>query len=357
VGAAIKILGYLEDERALPTLLAYATEKRQPSAVRQDALIGLRFALSHSETTKERGKVVTALLDAAGDDDRALAQVALHTLGSLELSAEHAKKLEKLVAHPDFERARFVIEQLGRQRGADAAKTLVKVLREGDKRRAELAAAALTSNEDAVPLLARALLEVTDADRGWMIRNVLRPTAKKISPALRKQLLEVAVERLEAGERGWEAHLDVARDGDPEAAATALRGLAQKLRKGGNADKSGAVLSVLCKSDRATDDDRYARAAIELAKSAKDTRPAARAGDESLRQLGVLVDRGFDVAKALRGDRSIDLDHLYYVGFHFVEEGHPIGEELLKDVVKKGGAKKIARMAKNKLSLDAANET
>jgi hypothetical protein len=295
------------------------------------------------------------LLEAAADDDRALAQVALHTLGSLELGAEHAKRLEKLVSHPELERARFVIEQLGRQRGPDAAKVLVKVLRESDKRRAEIASAALAFNDDAVPLLGKALLETTDVDRAWMIRNVLRPTAKKISPAVRKQLLETAMSRLEDGERGWEALLDVARDGDPDAAALALRALVAKLKKGGNADKAAAVLSILCRSDRATDDDRYLRASLELAKSGKDTRPAARAGDESLRQLGVLVDRGFDVAKALRGDRSIDLDQLYYVGFHFLEEGHPVGEELLKDVVKKGGQKKIARMAKNKLSLDAAS--
>jgi hypothetical protein len=47
----------------------------------------------------------------------------------------------------------------------------------------------------------------------------------------------------------------------------------------------------------------------------------------------------------------VDLEHLYYVGFHFAEEGHPIGEELLGEVVKKGGRSKVAKMAKNKLAL------
>lgn len=349
IAAAIKILGYLEDEKALPTLLEYATNAKEASAIRQEALIAMRFALGDKRA--DSSKVTSALIEAASDADRALAQTALHTLGSMELSAEHARRLEKLVAHPDVERARFVIEQLGRQKGADAARVLVKVLAESDKRRAEFAAAALATNEDATALLAKALLDATDADRAWMIRNVLRPTAKKIPPATRKALLETALERLEEGERKWESLLDVARDADPDAAAAALRALATKLRKKDNPDKALTVLTLLCKSDRATDDDRYARAVLELKKGVRDTRPAARAGDESLKMIGALLGRGYDVAKALRTDKGLELEDLYYVGFHFAEDGHPLGEELLSEVVKKGGRAKIGRMAKNKLEL------
>ena len=352
--AAIKILGYLEDERTLPLLVGYATAA-QPASVRQEALIAMRFALDGGgPKAAPHSGVVTALLDAAADPDRALAQTALHTLGSLALSAEHAKKLEKLVAHPDIERARFVIEQLGRQRGVDAARVLVKVLRESDKRRAEIAAASLAFNDDAVPMLAKALLESDDVDRAWMIRNVLRATAKKITPQQQKQLLDMAIVRIEAEGRGWEALLDVARDADADSAAAALRGLASRIRKSGNAEKALAVLSILCRNDRATDDDRYARASLELTRSGRDTRPAARAGDDSLKLLGALLDRGFDIVKALRSDRALGLEHVYYVGFHFVEEGHPIGAELLGEVVKKGGRAKLARMAQNKLNLSEA---
>jgi HEAT repeat protein len=349
IAAAIKILGYLEDEKALPTLLSYATNAKEASAIRQEALIAMRFSLGAKGGDKN--KLVGVLIDAASDADRALAQTALHTLGSLELSAEHSRRLEKLVAHPDVDRVRFVLEQLGRQKGPDAARVLVKVLATSDKRRAEIAAAALAANDDAVPLLGKALLDATDFDRAWMIRNVLRASAKKIATAIRKQLLDASLERLEAGERGWEALLDVARDADGDATAAALRALATKLRKKDNVDKARTVLELLCRTDRATDDDRYARASLELTKSGRDTRPAARSGDESLKMIGALLGRGFDVFKALRTDKSLGLDELYYVGFHFAEDGHPIGEELLAEVVKKGGRAKIGRMAKNKLEL------
>ena len=71
--------------------------------------------------------------------------------------------------------------------------------------------------------------------------------------------------------------------------------------------------------------------------------------------LGLLVRSNYDVAKALRKDRGVDLDHLYYVGFHFTELDHPVGEELLEEVVKKGGRAKVAKMAKNKLALSEAS--
>jgi len=297
------------------------------------------------------------LLECAESPDRTLAQTALHTLGSLNLpaTANVTKKLEALVAHPDLERARFVIDQLGRQGGADAAKVLVKLLGSVDRRRAELAAHALAGKEEAVPLLAKALLETKDADRGWMIRNVLRPLAKKISPQVRKQLLEDALEKIGGAERGWEAMLDVVRDADPDAVAKSLRELGAKLRKKGD-DKAATVLRLLCKTDRATDDDRYMLASLDLAKSNKDTRPAARANDEALRQIQTLLARGYDLASALRKDRGVGPDEMYYLGFHFVEGRHPLGRELLSEVVKKAGRTKIGKMAKNKLALAPAEQ-
>src|SRR6202023_1249159 len=103
-----------------------------------------------------------------------------------------------------------------------------------------------------------------------------------------------------------------------------------------NTDKALTVMRLLVRSDRATDDDRYGLASLELARGPRDTRPAARAGDEALRVLGSLLGRGYDVAKAVRTDRALSLDEMYYVGFHFVEEGPPLGEELLSAAGKEG---------------------
>lgn len=350
IAAALQILGYLEDEKTIETLVQYASDEKAAPAVRQEAIIALRFPLQKKLAVKE---VIGALIDAAAAEDRMLAQTALMTLGGLELSASQAKRLEKLLHHPEIERARFVIEQLGRQRGADAGKLLTSVLATGDKKRAELAAAALHDNLDAVPFLTKALLEATDADRAWHIRNVLRPFSKKITGAAKKQILEEAVEGLAQHSPGWEALLGVARDADPAGTAEALRGLVAKLKRAKKQDQVLVVLGILGRSEHATPEDLYALAALELQKSVKDLRPAARQADECLKLIERLVTLGFDVAGALKKDKGLDLEALYYVGFHFIEDDHALGQELLEEVVKKGGRTKLAKMAKNKLTLAA----
>lgn len=349
--AAIKILGYLEDEGAIPMLVDYAEDEKEPSSIRQEAFIALRFALGDR---KMPAKLLDVFIDAAESDDRVLAQSALHTLAGVELPEHATRRLAKLIEHPDLDRVRFIIEHLGRQPGADATRVLVRVVTTMDRRRSEIAAGVVGGREDAIPSLAKALLETTEADRAFMIRNVLRPAAKKISAQARRQLLDEAMNRLggrvKKKNTHWEALLDVVRDADPDAVAEALRALAGRLRKS-DEERAQTVLALLCRSDRSTDADRYSLAALELQKGSQDTRPQARAGDPALQKLATLLSRGYDLSTALRKDRSMELEHLYYVGFHFVEQGHPIGEELLEVVVKKGGRAKLAKMAKNKLSL------
>jgi HEAT repeat protein len=348
VAAAVKILGYIEDERAVPTLLVYATDSKQPSAVRQEAIIALRFVLGAAGDARK--KAVAALIDCAVDRDETVAQTALLSLGPVPVDASHGAKLAKLVEHPDFERARLVLEKLGQQHDADAAKLLVGVLARSEKRRAEVAARLLASHPDAAVPLARALLETRDADRRWTIRTVLRPLASRLTPAVRKQLLEAAIEQLESGQKGWEACLDVAQASDAKGTAEALRTSATRMRKK-NPDKALAALSVISKSEFATDDDRWSRAVLELLRSPRELSPAARATDDALRQIAALAEEGFDVVTQLRKDRSLDPEQLYYVGFHFAEKRDPIGAELLRVVIDKSGRTKLGKMAKNKLGL------
>lgn len=354
IASAIKILGYLEDPRTVPTLLSYATSKTADALVKKEAIIAFRFALQGDRASP---KVVDALANAAESEDRTLAQTALHTLGSLALAPDSIQKLRRLLASPDPERVRFVIDLLGRAPGGEAAKMLVDVLTRLDRRYAEPAVSALEGKEDAAPALARALLETQDRDRAGTLRNLLRPLAKQLPPALRKELLAHATARLAAGERGWEAALDVVRDADPDAVADALRGLAQKFVRARDAEKAQAVLTLLTRGERATPQDKYLLGSLWLQKSALDTRATAREADEALRifaELAELTAKGFDLSRALRKDRNLDLEHLYYVGFHLVERGYGgVGRELLEDVRVRGGRAKVARMARNKLDLSA----
>jgi hypothetical protein len=296
-------------------------------------------------------EVVDAIVDAAEADDRTLAQAALMTLGTLPLSNRLASRLAKLARHPDGDRARFAIEQLGRLGGGAATGALVEVVRTAERRRAEAAAQALHGKAAAATPVAEALLEEQDADRAWLLRGILKGDAgpKSVAAAVKKKLLAHALAGLEGGDRGWESAFEVAREGDAAAAALALRDLAQKLKKAKKVDRAETALHLLSRTEHATDDDRYALASAALARTAKDSTP--RDGDEGLVALTALARRGFDVARALKKDRSLGLEELYYVGFYFAEKKDPLGEELLSEVVAKGGRTKLGKMAKNKLAL------
>jgi HEAT repeat protein len=347
--AVLKMMGYLEDPRAVPTLQTYAADPKQPAAVRQEALIALRFTVEGAEPS---AKLLRALVAAAGDDDRSLAQTALITLAGLPLPAKIAGELDPLLAHPDLERARVAIDLLAHRKEASASAALVSVVESHDLRRARIAAEALRERADAVVPLAEALARGSDPERVRLLGRVLRPHARSLTAAQRRKLREHALGLLESGSPAWQPALDVAREAAPDETATALRALYDKLRRRKNGtERAGAVLRALCRSDAATDEDRYQLASRLLAEGRHDTTASARRDDEALELVEQLVKRGFDVAGALRRDRTIMLETLYYVGFHFIERRHPLGQDLLEIVLERAGRKKIGKMARNKLEL------
>jgi hypothetical protein len=348
IASGVKILGYLEDARAVPTLLGFVTDKKAAPSVKQEAFIALRFCMSGKRADK---KLVDALVVATESEDRTLAQTALFTLASLDLSDDAVARLGRLLGHKDPTRVQLVVDQLQRRGGKDAAAVLVEALVTQDRVRAEMAAKGLAGNEEAAIPLARALLETDNPDKAWVLRNALRPLAKKIPAALQKELLEVALKRLGGEGRGYEAHLDVVRDADSALAFEGLRALYTKLDRAGKDDRAIATLRLVVKSEKATDEDRYALSARQLRSKSHDTSPQARAADESLRLLGELMRKNFDVVRALKKDKKMPIEALYYVGFHFAEQRAPQGEELLEEVATQAGRAKIGKMAKNKLKL------
>ncbi len=348
VRAALKMMGYLEDERATDTLLKHATAAKQPPGVRQEALIALRFI--HKDK-KPDIKLINALVVAAADPDRALAQAALMTLAGIDLPAKSADRLAPLTGHEDAERARFVIDMLSHRDSPEAVAVLVDVLATQELRRARVAADALAGKPGVASPLAGHLAATVDRERGQLLVKVLTPICHELKPADRKKLLGAVTLHLERGEPGWQSPLDIMRCAHPPEADAALRDLYQKLKRRKPPERATEVLRLLCRSRDATHEDRYELGSRLLGHGIRDTAPSAREADESLRIFGFLLRQGFDLTTALRKDRSLDLDTLYYVGFHFIEEDHPVGEELLQQVVQQAGRKKLGKMAKNKLEL------
>jgi HEAT repeat protein len=341
VAGGLKILGYLEDPAAVPTLLTFARDGKQPAAVREEAIVALRFTA--------RGKaapVAGALAELAERASPELARAALYSLASLELPAALAPRLRKIALGREPERALLAIERLAQLPGAAGADGLAAVLSAtSDRGRAETAAAALGARADGALALGRALEATDDDDRVVLLARLLRPRARALleggaaGKKLARALVAAAIGRVARGGPQADALVPLARELDRAGTIDGLRAEAARQQKRKDADGALAVLRLLGQSAGATAEDGYALAAAEL-----------RAGrrEEALLICGQLLDRGFDLPAALRKDRQLDPEQRYQIGFALVERHNAAGEEILSDLAATG-RNKIATMAKAKL--------
>jgi HEAT repeat protein len=343
--AALRLLGFLEDDTAVPLLLEHAVGVKRAPEVREEALIALRFlgGVRKSDKAGARRAAIVALklTGVAETAPIATARAALYTLACLSIPGALAKRLGKLAAHPEAERARLATERLAHMPGHEASQALGQLLLDTQARSlAETAATALAARPDAGAVLARALLDAPDADRAGLLSKLLRPHLPTLDAKTDRAIREAAIARLTGGKADWEPFLTSAREADPAATAAALRQAAQKLRKTAKVDRALTALRALGASSEATPDDGYAWATLELANGRR---------DEALQIFGQLTERGYDLAAALRRDRGLDPQTRYQIGFHFAERRHPVGEEILTAVAEAAGRTKVGQMARAKL--------
>ncbi len=334
--AALKLLSFAEDPGTAALLLKLAVAPKEPEAVRQEALIALRLAVG-----AKLGKLADKVLGVAEKAPLAVARVALYSFAGAALPPHFGRRLAKLAAHPETDRAQLAIELLGQLPGDAAGATLAQILLDTTERtRAEAAAAALEKRPEAAEALVGALLAARDRDRAQLVAGLLRPRLRTLDPKLGRKVVDAAVARLEGGQPTAEALLQAARAADAPLVAERLRTLADKLRKGRKVERALEVLRILGRMPEAAPDDGYALASLEL---------AAGRREEALVIVNQLLDRHFDVASAMRKDRGLTHEHRYWIGFQFAERGHALGEELLSAVAAAAGRTKLGQMARAKL--------
>jgi hypothetical protein len=347
VSGGLKILGYLEDPAAVPTLLAFARDGKQPPAVREEAIVALRFTARGKATP-----VATALSELAERATPELARAALFSLASLELPPAIAPRLQKIALGREPERALLAIERLAQIAGAAGGNGLGAVLSStSDRGRAEAAAGALGARSDGALALGRALATIEsdhdDDGRVALLARLLRPQARALlgkdagaaGKKLARALVSMAVARVGRGGANADVLVPLARELDRASTAASLRTEAAKQRKRKNSDGGLAILRLIGQSADATADDGYALASVEL---------AAGRRDEALVIFGQLLERGFDLAAAVRKDRQLEPDQRYQIGFALIERRNAAGEEILSELANSGRSK-VAAMAKAKL--------
>lgn len=348
---AIKVLGFLELEDTVDTLLGYLAPK-WPQAVRIEAVTALRFA----QTSGASKKAVRKLIDLLNDTDGLVLRAARETLTVLKFGPEFSDELAELVGSPDNEVGLWAIERLGALAPDSklAAKTLLPVAASSNNRaKAEAAAKVLGSLKNGEALLVEALVSATDEVGAHVLAEVLNPLSSKLSKKDLTRLRAAGEKELGQSLAIAKRQLEPVRNADPEGWADVLRAKAKSVAKKDPA-RAEAISELLGMSSVATSDDRFGAVLQRLQHHSMDLHPRARQRDGVLIVLERLHAEGFKVAEAINKNKTLTDDARYYLGVHFAEkpqfELKGIGAEVLEQLATKGKGK-LAKAAKNKMKL------
>jgi len=350
---ALRLLGYVGDARAIPLMVSFLVGK-QPVAVRVAAIAALRRPLAG---LKRAETVVARLLDLAGHPDIHIARAAIDTLRGVGQTDRAAVSLIKLCDSPNAEARAFAAERLGTLDSEPAARRLVEVMLRGEPMAREAASRSLGRLSSAAgPLLAE-LVKNDDPAAIKAVAGSLASHGARVSPAARRKIAERAGRFLDkdASDPRGAALMDLLGTLDPALFARTLTDRAARLKRASRLGEAVGLLRMLARGNGLDDEARYLMGTVGLAQGARELARATRSSDPFLSQFTALLAKDFPLVARLKKDSALTPEHLYYLGFNFVESGEEdekeFGADLLRMVAARSPGSKVGKIAKNKLRL------
>jgi HEAT repeat protein len=349
----LRLLGYVGDAASVPLLMGFLQGK-QPVAVRVAGIAALRRPL---HGLKRADKVATRLLELAGHPDVHVSRAAIDTLRAVPQTDRAAGPLIKLCDSPNAEVRAFAAERLGTLDTEPAARHLVELMLRGEPVARDAAARSLSRLTSAVgPLLA----ELTSTDDAAGLRAVAMavvPHARRVGPAARRKIADRAAKLLEkdAADPRATALMDLLSTIDTPLFVKTVTERASRLKRATRMGEAAGLLRMLARGDGLDDEARYLIGTVGLAQGARELARAARSTDPFLSQFSALLSREFPLVARLKKDAALTPEHLYYLGFNFVEspedDEREFGADVLRMVASRSPGSKVGKIAKNKLRL------
>jgi HEAT repeat protein len=350
---ALRLLGYVGDARTVPVIVGFLVG-RQPVAVRVAAIAALRRPLA---SLKRPDAVVARLLDLAADTDTHVSRAAIDTLRGAPLSDRMAGPLIKLCDCPNGEARAFAADRLGTLDSELAARRLIEVMLRGEPMARDAAQRSLGRLRSALrPLLA----EIGRSQDPAAVRGLATALAShgdRVPSGQRKRLAERAVRFLDkdpADARGV-VLMDLVGAVDPKLRARTLTDRATRLKRASRLAEAAGFLRLLGGSDGIDDEARYMLGVVGLAQQGRELARAARSTDPYLSQFTTLLGKEFPLLARLKKEAALTPEHLYYLGFNFVEsheeDEREFGADVLRAVVARSPGSKVGKIARNKLRL------
>lgn len=301
-------------------------------------------------TTEKR---LQALVTCAGDRDFSVVAGALMLLKIAPVAAKHSKHWLQLLTAPDVATRRFAVEKLQGVENAEMAHAMLAQLRHPDRNLREETLRALLGHDAGRSAVLEEMLAVTELDRVWFLARALAPGGKELTPSQRTKILDHVVQFHDADDRRAGPLVFLLREIDPAWLRDQLEAKALERRKKKKYAEAIGYYRLLAQDPACSEETRFELAATGLKESTHDLAPEHRASDPSLNQFARLLQNpAFDLLGHVSKAKWLDVDDLFYVGFHFVEQTHrakEFGRHLLEGVVKRSPKSDLAKQAKRKL--------
>jgi HEAT repeat protein len=345
--AVVRLLAVLDDQRAAAALWDRIGPPH-PLEIRAAALQALgKWVTSPGKDQLHR------LFAAAAEADFRVAAPALTMLQKLPAGEKSRSGWLALMRAPDVVVRRLALEKIGDRDDDEVVEALLEQTRHSDRELRDGAYSRLTASERGRKALTKALLGAQSADQAWPLARALAPYAGQFPPKWREGVFKDACEHLEANDRRADALLFLLREANGDELRDRIQEKAAAWRKKKDFAEAILYLRLLTRDPSAGWDIRLELASCGLKVSAKELPHDARAADPALHQFAQLCQQDpAELFKQLQKIKWLDPEDLYYLGFHFAEQGgyqRTFGADVLKLVLKRSGRSKVAQAAKSKL--------
>jgi HEAT repeat protein len=301
----------------------------------------------------DSGEKLKQLLACAADPDFRVVAPALMILKAVPVKDRALADWLALFAGADPAARRFAIGKLGHKDTPTVARALLAQLDHPDRSLREQALTTLGQLSEGRAALTKALSEAETPERAWTLGKALIPFGRECSPDQRKKIFARACTFLEAGDRRADPLLHFLREIEGKELQARLEDRALALRKKKQYADAIIYLRLLARDPSCGDLIRFELAACGLKVSDHSLDAEARAVDPSIEQFAGLVHRrDVDPLALIEKAKWLDVEDLFYLGFHFVERSkdeRDFGAGVLRLVLRRAPKTKLAKDARNKL--------
>ncbi len=354
LSAIIIALGIIGQVQVKPKLLPFLSDKYSVQIRRHTLMSLARFEYVGTRHQDVFDAVIPILSEDNYDE---LVRHAVVVLSKLKPKRSDNSKIRQLLDNKHTGVKIYAVNALGSLDSITNAEALLELLGARNMKLRAAASEGLRRMPSAVVVILRHIDQVKNKSEAFEMVSILESHDNRIKSDKAKEMISRMLELYFEGDEHYQLYKMALIHLRGDVLQQELVDAAEKAKEEKQWEKVRDTLKILDHTNLLTSEIRYTLAAAKLKTSKKDTARSFRQSDYCLEHfLQLLKEKGAkDLKIDLLSDKTLDMEDLYYIGFHFAEqqnEERRFGIEMLKSLATKKKNKEVQKLAKDKLKLE-----